>query len=70
MSDPQPRIAPLPLADRTEEQRALLTTVLGDHAPNLFTTVVRHPRAVPHLASVLPAAADQLRLPATGTGGC
>ncbi|HEV3356366.1 MAG TPA: carboxymuconolactone decarboxylase family protein [Pseudonocardiaceae bacterium] len=43
MSDSQPRIAPVPLADRTDEQRALLTAVLGDRAPNLFTTVVRHP---------------------------
>jgi 4-carboxymuconolactone decarboxylase len=43
MSDSQPRIAPLLLADRTEEQRALLAAVLGDRAPNLFTTLVRHP---------------------------
>jgi alkylhydroperoxidase family enzyme len=43
MSESQPRIAPLPLADRTEGQRALLTAVLGDRAPNLFTTLVRHP---------------------------
>src|SRR5882757_11354170 len=43
MSDQQPRIAPLPLEDRTQEQRALLAAVLGDRAPNLFTTLVRHP---------------------------
>jgi alkylhydroperoxidase family enzyme len=28
---------------RTEEQRRLLSAVLGDDAPNLFSTVVRHP---------------------------
>src|SRR5882757_2676237 len=43
MSEQQPRIAPLPLEDRTQEQRALLAAVLGDRAPNLFTTLVRHP---------------------------
>jgi alkylhydroperoxidase family enzyme len=43
MSGQQTRIAPLPLEDRTQEQRALLAAVLGDRAPNLFTTLVRHP---------------------------
>ncbi|MGW1798242.1 carboxymuconolactone decarboxylase family protein [Streptomyces sp. NPDC001984] len=35
--------APLAPAERTEEQRELLSGVLGDDAPNLFSTVVRHP---------------------------
>jgi alkylhydroperoxidase family enzyme len=37
------RITPLPLAERTEEQRELLIPVLGDDAPNVFSTVARHP---------------------------
>jgi 4-carboxymuconolactone decarboxylase len=43
MTEPQPRLAPLRPDERTEEQRQLLAAVLGDHAPNLFTTLVRHP---------------------------
>jgi alkylhydroperoxidase family enzyme len=43
VSESQSRLAPLPQADRTDEQRHLLTPVLGDQAPNLFTTLVRHP---------------------------
>jgi alkylhydroperoxidase family enzyme len=31
------------LAERTEEQRQLLSDVLGDEAPNVFSTLVRHP---------------------------
>src|SRR5258707_9912083 len=38
-----PRLTPLEPARRTEEQRELLTPVLGEQAPNLFSTVVRHP---------------------------
>ena len=39
----EPRVAPLGRAQRTEEQRELLSAVLGDDTPNLFSTVVRHP---------------------------
>jgi alkylhydroperoxidase family enzyme len=38
-----PRLAPLEPAQRTEEQRELLSPVLGEEAPNLFSTVVQHP---------------------------
>ncbi|WP_405797742.1 carboxymuconolactone decarboxylase family protein [Streptomyces sp. NBC_01506] len=34
---------PLAPAERTREQRELLSGVFGDDAPNLFSTVVRHP---------------------------
>lgn len=37
------RIAPLGPAQRTQEQRQLLSTIPGDDAPNLFSTVVQHP---------------------------
>jgi len=43
MNNTQPRLAPLGPAQRTEEQRDLLTPVRGDDAPNLFATLVRHP---------------------------
>ncbi|MFJ6571291.1 carboxymuconolactone decarboxylase family protein [Streptomyces sp. NPDC091292] len=36
-------LTPLAPAERTEEQRELLSGVFGDDAPNLFSTVVRHP---------------------------
>jgi 4-carboxymuconolactone decarboxylase len=36
-------LTPLAPAQRTEEQRQLLSDVLGDDAPNLFSTLVRHP---------------------------
>ncbi|MFE4612052.1 carboxymuconolactone decarboxylase family protein [Streptomyces niveus] len=36
-------LPPLAPAERTEEQRELLSEILGDGAPNLFSTVVRHP---------------------------
>jgi alkylhydroperoxidase family enzyme len=38
-----PRLTPLERAERTEEQRELLSAALGDDAPNLFSTLVRHP---------------------------
>jgi alkylhydroperoxidase family enzyme len=41
--EPQPRLTPLGPEQRTEEQRELLAAVLGDKAPNLFSTVARHP---------------------------
>jgi 4-carboxymuconolactone decarboxylase len=37
------RLTPLGAAQRTDEQRELLTAVLGEDAPNLFSTLVRHP---------------------------
>jgi AhpD family alkylhydroperoxidase len=37
------RLTPLAPAQRTEEQRELLAAVLGEDAPNLFSTVARHP---------------------------
>jgi 4-carboxymuconolactone decarboxylase len=43
VSESQLRLAPLPPAERTEEQRRLLAPALGDQAPNLFATLVRHP---------------------------
>jgi AhpD family alkylhydroperoxidase len=39
----EPRLSPLAPAQRTEEQRELLAAVLGEDAPNLFSTLVRHP---------------------------
>jgi len=39
----QPRVSPLEPAQRTEEQRQLLTGIWGDDVPNLFSTVARHP---------------------------
>lgn len=42
-SPAEPRLAPLGPAQRTEEQRQLLSAVPGDDVPNLFSTVVRHP---------------------------
>jgi len=38
-----PRLTPLAPGQRSVEQRELLAAVLGDEAPNLFSTVVRHP---------------------------
>jgi alkylhydroperoxidase family enzyme len=38
-----PRITPPAPAERTAEQRELLATIGGDAAPNLFSTVARHP---------------------------
>jgi len=43
MNSTDPRLAPLGPAQRTDEQRQLLATVRGDDAPNLFSTLVRHP---------------------------
>jgi alkylhydroperoxidase family enzyme len=43
MNGTDPRLAPLGPAQRTEEQRELLAPTLGDRAPNLFSTLVRHP---------------------------
>jgi alkylhydroperoxidase family enzyme len=37
------RLAPLEPARRTQEQRELLSDVLGDDAPNLFSTLALHP---------------------------
>ncbi len=37
------RLAPFGPAQRTPEQRELLSDVMGDDAPNLLTTVVQHP---------------------------
>src|SRR5882757_7070064 len=37
------RLDPFGPAQRTEEQHELLSSVLGDNAPNLFSTLVRHP---------------------------
>jgi AhpD family alkylhydroperoxidase len=37
------RLAPLGPAQRTKEQRDLLSEVIEDDAPNLLTTVVQHP---------------------------
>lgn len=42
-SPPDPRLTPIGPAQRTEEQRRLLSAIRGDDAPNLFSTVVRHP---------------------------
>jgi 4-carboxymuconolactone decarboxylase len=42
-SPAEPRLTPLGPAQRTEEQRQLLSAVRGDEAPNLFSTVARHP---------------------------
>jgi alkylhydroperoxidase family enzyme len=42
-SPAEPRLTPLGPAQRTEEQRELLSAIRGDEAPNLFSTVVRHP---------------------------
>jgi len=48
-SPTEPRVTPLGPAQRTDEQRELLSQVLGDDAPNgddvpnLLSTVVRHP---------------------------
>src|SRR3982074_941249 len=39
----EPRLTPLAPAQRTEEQRELLAAIMGDDAPNLFSTVARHP---------------------------
>jgi 4-carboxymuconolactone decarboxylase len=39
----EPRITPLEPARRTTEQRELLATIPRDEAPNLFSTIVRHP---------------------------
>jgi len=39
----QPRLTPLEPAQRTEEQRELLVGIWGEDAPNLFSTVARHP---------------------------
>jgi 4-carboxymuconolactone decarboxylase len=38
------RIAPIPAEDRSAEQRLLLEPVGGDHAANVFATLVAHPR--------------------------
>ncbi|MCU1682585.1 MAG: hypothetical protein JWQ81_3324 [Amycolatopsis sp.] len=40
---PEPRLTPLEPAERTAEQRELLTGIWGEDAPNLFSTVARHP---------------------------
>jgi alkylhydroperoxidase family enzyme len=42
-SPAEPRLTPLAPAQRTEEQRQLLSDVLGDDAPHLFSTLVQHP---------------------------
>jgi alkylhydroperoxidase family enzyme len=42
-ADEGQRLTPLAAAYRTEEQRDLLAPVRGDDAPNLFSTLVRHP---------------------------
>ncbi|MFD4525467.1 carboxymuconolactone decarboxylase family protein [Streptomyces sp. NPDC058470] len=42
-SPTQRHLTPLGRAQRTDEQRELLTGVLGEDAPNLFSTLVRHP---------------------------
>jgi alkylhydroperoxidase family enzyme len=41
--DAKPRLAALEPGERTEDQRQLLSAVGGDNAPNVFSTVVRHP---------------------------
>jgi 4-carboxymuconolactone decarboxylase len=38
------RIAPIPAEGRSAEQRLLLEPVGGDHAANVFATLVAHPR--------------------------
>ena len=38
-----PRLTPIGPAERTEEQSQLLSEIPRDPAPNLFSTVVRHP---------------------------
>jgi alkylhydroperoxidase family enzyme len=43
MNSTDSRLTPLGPAQRTAEQRQLLATVRGDDAPNLFSTLVRHP---------------------------
>jgi 4-carboxymuconolactone decarboxylase len=42
-SSDEPRLTPLAPAKRTEEQRQLLAALPLEDAPNLFSTVVRHP---------------------------
>ncbi|MFK0023502.1 carboxymuconolactone decarboxylase family protein [Streptomyces sp. NPDC090798] len=37
------RLTPIAGAQRTDEQRELLSGVLGEDAPNVFSTLVRHP---------------------------
>jgi alkylhydroperoxidase family enzyme len=37
------RLSPIGPEERTAEQRQLLADVLGDKAPNLFSTLVQHP---------------------------
>ncbi|MFJ2830694.1 carboxymuconolactone decarboxylase family protein [Streptomyces sp. NPDC087263] len=39
----EPRLAPLGPAQRSEEQRQLLSVVRGDQVPHLFSTLVQHP---------------------------
>jgi 4-carboxymuconolactone decarboxylase len=39
----EPRLTPLEPAQRTQEQRELLVGIWGEDAPNLFSTVARHP---------------------------
>jgi len=39
----EPRLAPLGPAQRTEEQRQMLSALVGDEWPNLFSTLARHP---------------------------
>ena len=42
-----PRVSPLPEGERDEEAREILGRAVGDaweHPPNLFTTLVRHPK--------------------------
>ena len=39
----EPRLAPLGPAQRTEEQNQMLSALVGDEWPNLFSTLARHP---------------------------
>ena len=38
------RVCPLPSSERSDEQRVLLERTFGEKAPNLFSTIVRHPK--------------------------
>lgn len=40
----EPRVAPVPVADRSDEVTALLAPVGGDAADNVFATMANHPK--------------------------
>src|SRR5258705_1262966 len=42
-TEASPRIAALPVEERSARQRALLDAVRGDEAFNIYATLVRHP---------------------------